>query len=63
MSPTETHTFSLYFIIFLHVWIRIYQSPEYGSNTDPDPVTEPDPQHCFQARRMVNYYYYVKKAP
>ena len=28
---------SLYFILYLHVWIRIHFAPEHGSNTDPDP--------------------------
>ena len=33
----KSYTFHLYFILFLHVWIRIHKAPEYGSNADPDP--------------------------
>ena len=32
-------------VFWILIWIRIHKAPEYGSNTDPDPV--PDPQHCF----------------
>ena len=39
----KSYTFCLYFILFLYVWIRIDKGPEYGSNTDPDTV--PDPQN------------------
>ena len=41
----KSYTFGLYFILYLHVWIRIrirntiriHKAPEYGSNLDPDP--------------------------
>ena len=29
--------FTLYFILYLHVWIWIHKALEYGSNSDPDP--------------------------
>ena len=38
------NTFSIFLILYLNVWIRIHKSPEYGSNTDPDP------QHWFKLK-------------
>ena len=35
----KSYTFCLYFILYLHVWIRIriHKAPEYGSNPNPNP--------------------------
>ena len=29
--------FCLHFILYVYVWDRIQEAPEYGFNTDPDP--------------------------
>ena len=52
MSPKEINcvTELLIYILnlktFVSIWIRIHKAPEYGSNTLPDLV--PDPQHWLQ---------------
>ena len=33
----KSYIFCLHFNLYLHVWIRIQEAPEYGSHTDPDP--------------------------
>ena len=35
-------SFCIYFILYLHVWIRTYRAPEFESHTGPDP----HPQCC-----------------
>ena len=29
----KSYTFWVYFILYLHVWIRIHKAPEYGSGS------------------------------
>ena len=48
----KSYIFCLHFNLYLHVWIRIQEAPEYGSNMDPDP------QHWFLPRyidQKINY--------
>ena len=47
-SFLKSHTFCLYFILFLHVWIRNHKAPEYGSSTDPDPQHWLEPVFCIR---------------
>ena len=48
---TKWYTFCLNFIIYWHGWIRIHESPEYGSNMDPDQ------QHwlCYKNHPQIYY--------
>ena len=41
-----SYIFCLYFNLHLHVWIRIQEALEYGSNTDPNP------QHWYGVRKL-----------